>query len=153
MGQEREKETMLDNYLWDGSGRPDPEIERLERTLGRFRHNRPAPAFPKIEPRTRRLGWHSAFVLSAWTPRLAAAMLVVLGIGCGLWLSHSSRTLPTARHGWDVEVTPASQQQESGGAGVAGQKGRLELGETLETDIVKTQGNDGLYLIDFPRPN
>jgi hypothetical protein len=26
-----------DDYLWDGSGKPDPEVERLERLLGRFR--------------------------------------------------------------------------------------------------------------------
>jgi hypothetical protein len=133
MGQEHEKEMVLNDYLWDGSGQPDPEIQRLEHALGRFQHNGPAPSFPKIEPRTLRLGWHPDF-LSAMMPRLAAAMLVILATGCGLWLSHSSRTLPSARYGWDVEVTPASQQQESGLAGVAGQKGRLELGETLETD-------------------
>jgi hypothetical protein len=142
MGQEHEKETTLNDYLWDGSGQPDPEIQRLEHALGRFRHNRPAPAFPKIEPRTRRLGWRSAFVLSAWTPRLAAAMLATLAIGSGLWLSNSSRTLPTAPAGWDVELTPTSQQPERGGAGVVRQKGRLELGEALETDARSTASID-----------
>jgi hypothetical protein len=29
---------MSDDYLWDKSGKPDPEIERLERTLARFGH-------------------------------------------------------------------------------------------------------------------
>ena len=43
MAQEREQRTTHDNYLWDGSGQPDPEIQRLEHALGRFRHNRPAP--------------------------------------------------------------------------------------------------------------
>ncbi len=27
---------MKDNYLWDGSGEPDPEIQKLETALGRF---------------------------------------------------------------------------------------------------------------------
>ena len=30
-------ETMKDDYLWDPSGPPDPEVERLERMLGRLR--------------------------------------------------------------------------------------------------------------------
>jgi hypothetical protein len=26
------------DYLWDGTGAPDPEVEQLERLLGRYRH-------------------------------------------------------------------------------------------------------------------
>ncbi len=36
---------MKDDYLWDGSGEPDPEVQKLETALGRYRHNKPAPAF------------------------------------------------------------------------------------------------------------
>jgi len=45
---------MSEEYLWDRSGPPDPEIERLERTLGplRYRHraevNRETPQRPRI---------------------------------------------------------------------------------------------------------
>src|SRR6266851_723163 len=39
---------MKDDYLWDGSGEPDPEIQKLETALGRFRHNQPAPAFDQL---------------------------------------------------------------------------------------------------------
>ena len=45
---------MSEEYLWDRSGPPDPEIERLERTLGplRYRHrgevNREMPKRPRI---------------------------------------------------------------------------------------------------------
>jgi len=39
-----------DDYLWDGSGEPDPEIQRLETLLGRFQHDLPAPVFPDIAP-------------------------------------------------------------------------------------------------------
>ena len=28
---------MNDDYLWDGSGTPDPDVQRLERLLGRLR--------------------------------------------------------------------------------------------------------------------
>ena len=41
---------MTDDYLWDGSGEPDPEVERLERLLGEFRSSRPAPELPSGRP-------------------------------------------------------------------------------------------------------
>ena len=31
-----EGKIMNEDYLWDGSGEPDPEIQKLENTLGRF---------------------------------------------------------------------------------------------------------------------
>ena len=38
---------MSDDYLWDGSGTPEPDVQRLEALLGRLRASRPeAPAFP-----------------------------------------------------------------------------------------------------------
>ena len=39
-----------------------------------------------------------------------------------------------ARDGWDVQVTPASQESETGGP--VGKNTRLKLGESLETDAV-----------------
>ena len=34
---------MRNDYLWDGSGEPDPEVQRLERVLSEFRSDCPAP--------------------------------------------------------------------------------------------------------------
>ncbi len=47
---------MNDGYLWDRSGAPDPEVERLERVLTplRYRHR---------EPRPMRAGWAVAAVV------------------------------------------------------------------------------------------
>src|SRR5438445_749079 len=39
---------MIDDYLWDGSGEPDPQVQKLETVLGRYRHNQPARAFDQI---------------------------------------------------------------------------------------------------------
>ncbi len=50
----------MSDYLWDKSGKPDPEIEQLERTLGKLGYRAPQPR--------RRL----------WIPLLAAAALLVL---------------------------------------------------------------------------
>jgi hypothetical protein len=136
MAQQHDERTTHDDYLWDASGQPDPEVQRLERALGRFRHNAPLPAFPQIEPPARRAGWWSEMVLGAWTPRFAAAMLVVSAIGCGLWLLYSTRTPAPAANGWHVEVTAASQHPEGGSATPAAKNSRLQLGEALETDAV-----------------
>ncbi len=66
---------MSDDYLWDRSGEPDPEIEQLERTLGQLRHQPKALVLPVA--RTRR----------AFFPALAAAAVVLIVLSGGLWLS------------------------------------------------------------------
>jgi hypothetical protein len=135
MANEHDNRVTQDDYLWDGFGRPDPEIQYMERALGRFRHNRRAPTFAQIELPARRLRWWSEIATSAWTPRFAAVLLVVSAIGSGLWLARSPSTPVVSRDGWDVEVTSASQHSENGDA-TAGRNTRLELGESLETDAL-----------------
>lgn len=39
-----------DDYLWDGTGEADPDVERLEGLLGRYRTTRPAPELPAAAP-------------------------------------------------------------------------------------------------------
>ena len=59
---------MDDRYLWDRSGPADPDVERLEKHLGRFRQERRPLRLP--EPRR------------AWTrPVLAAAAVLLAGVG------------------------------------------------------------------------
>lgn len=58
---------MNDDYLWDKSGEPDPEIERLETLLARYRAPRAAPAV------LGRRGWKHALLI-------AASLVVVLGV-------------------------------------------------------------------------
>jgi hypothetical protein len=124
---------MNDDYLWDGSGRPDPKIQRLERALARFRHNLATPPFPQIELPTRRQRWLSKIAANVLAPRFAAALLVVFAIGSSLWLARWPPAPAIARDGWDVEVTPVSEKSENAAA-TAGKSTRLELGESLETD-------------------
>src|ERR1700720_1340395 len=108
MANEHDNRVTQDDYLWDGFGRPDPEIQHLERALGRFRHNRPTPTFAQIELPARRLRWWSEIAASAWTPRFAAVLLVVSAIGLGLWLARSPRTPVFFPGGWGVGRTLAS---------------------------------------------
>jgi hypothetical protein len=69
---------MKDDYLWDGSGEPDPEIERLEKVLSRYRYQ-PKPmgaAFDQqLLPRRARF----------W-PKLAVAAAIILMVLAGVWI-------------------------------------------------------------------
>src|SRR5207253_6498970 len=66
----REGGFMSDDYLWDGSGEPDPEVERLERLLERFKHERPVPELA----RTVRAGAGRPRRLVPWLAAAAAAL-------------------------------------------------------------------------------
>ena len=61
---------MRHDYLWDGSGEPDPEVQRLERLLSGFRSDHTAP---ELRPRPR----------PRWSAIAAAAALVA----AGAWLT------------------------------------------------------------------
>jgi hypothetical protein len=70
------------DYLWDKTGEPDPEIQQLEEVLGTLRYQ-PRP----LEiPAGLRVGRERNFFRSS-TPRLAiAATIAMLLLGLGLWL-------------------------------------------------------------------
>jgi hypothetical protein len=72
---------MNDDYLWDKSSEPDPEIKQLEKTLGRLRYKRPPEPLPLPMP-TR------SWLRPSFSPVLAiAATLVILLLAGSLWLS------------------------------------------------------------------
>jgi len=144
----------MSDYLWDKSGEPDPEVERLELMLARFRHNRPVPDFPE------RLGFWDR-VRAAWPvrpvgpvgfvrpgmqqwslPRFAAVAAVAL-LTLGAWLfvrqpsvvGPQSPALPAlpASPSWNVARAAG---EPTIGARRMGETGRLAVGQTLETDAV-----------------
>jgi hypothetical protein len=106
---------MNDDYLWDRSGAPDPEIERLEEVLAplRYRHRAEVVRMPKPS----RAPW-----------AMAAAAAVVLG-AVGL----SQFAVPTAQDSaWQVAGTNVRRGQvlRTGDAGVrleADAVGRVDL--------------------------
>lgn len=98
-----------DRYLWDRSGAPDPETERLEELLGRFRHDGPPLAWKRRRP----------------APRLlAVAAVLALAAAGAIFLAR-------AGGGWSVRSVSGSPAVES--AAIPG-SGRLAAGELLETD-------------------
>src|SRR5262249_22621864 len=113
------------------SGEPDPEIQKLESALSKFRHQRPAPEFPEIslaakEPRT--AWWRSLWPVTG--PRFAdAAVLAVIVAGFILFWPQTARVAPT---GWDV--TQVAGEPRVAGSAISKGAENLGVGQVLETD-------------------
>ena len=86
---------MNDDYLWDKTGEPDPQIQQLEEILGTFRYQPKALEIPEDLPVP---GRRSYFPLLA----IAAGLLLAIFAG-GLWLSTRSRGEAPAH---EVKLTP-----------------------------------------------
>jgi hypothetical protein len=113
-----------DRYLWDGSGREDPDVARLEALLRPLGHRRPLADLPRrdlpvVAPHRRRA---SAFAVVRTTLAAAAALM----LGFGLWFASSA-----FREGWDVITLDG--QPVVDGVSVAGE-GLLRRGGSLVTD-------------------
>jgi hypothetical protein len=119
-----------DGYLWDGSGEPNPEIQRLEALLGGFRHDRPAPAFPELA-----LGRRWAFFPRRMRlfPTLTTAAAVVV-IVAAAFLVYGRKPAPVTVAGWDVSRLAGTPR--IGRKNISGKEGtsRLGVGQMLETD-------------------
>ncbi len=116
-------------YLWDRSGEPDPEVQKLESLLGQFRYDHPTPALPQIAEARR---W-SFFPRLRLFPALAAATAILVLAGGIAFMIHGTSTTPIGGQGWEVS--------RLAGAPRIGQKairtdqlGRLGVGQVLETD-------------------
>ena len=107
---------MEDDYLWDPSGTPDPEVQRLEALLGRLRSVPPLPQLPETPVR-----WWSLRYL---TPMLAAAAAIIVMIGVA-W--------KTTRGSASWEVASMAGQPRIGSTALAG-NGRIAVGQMLVTD-------------------
>jgi hypothetical protein len=123
---------MKDDYLWDGSGEPDPDVQKLEKTLGRCRHDRPAPSFEQVQVvrpeknRPRSLRFRLSFAFGA-----AAAILLVAAIAY-FYL----RPKPISNFGpaWEVARLEGAPQVGSKSMGANSGLEKLGVGQTLVTD-------------------
>ncbi len=109
----------VSQYLWDGTGEPDPEVARLEELLEPLRTRRPLPALPprRIARRLLAVGFKGLSAAAALLLVAAAAWLVYVTRG-GAWSVHR------------VAGTPVVDGQ------AIGDGGRLGVGEWLVTDAV-----------------
>ncbi|PYX67676.1 MAG: hypothetical protein DMG78_27195, partial [Acidobacteria bacterium] len=123
---------MKDDYLWDGSGEPDPEVQKLETVLGRYRHNQPAPDFDQIAQThtVKRPGnsfnWRRKYQLSA-----VAASLLLAATAFLFMRQRSSRNLGPS---WDVARLEGAPRVGWHFLGEKSGPGKLGIGQTLVTD-------------------
>lgn len=106
------------DYLWDRTGEPDPDVVRLEQLLGSLRLQRPAPAFPPKRTATRR-----AFAVAMRSLTAAAVLLLVAAT---VWFALGMR-----RSTWSVQRVAGMPVVD--GQTISGD-GRLGIGEWLVTD-------------------
>jgi hypothetical protein len=123
MDMKNEPQVTSDDYLWDGSGKPYPEIQKLDGLLGKFRYDSPAPVFPEIIPRRHRIRWIPIFAAAT------AAAVVVVTI-----LTHERKSVPIVVAGWSVSGVTGTPRVGTRAIRVNEGAGRLGVGQVLETD-------------------
>jgi hypothetical protein len=79
---------MNDNYLWDRTGEPDPEIQKLEELLGELRYQ-PRPLHI---PDNITIGRKRSF----FVPMTIAAAIIMIAILSALWFQFSRKPGRTA---------------------------------------------------------
>ncbi|HET7695984.1 MAG TPA: hypothetical protein VFK57_09780 [Vicinamibacterales bacterium] len=107
------------DYLWDGSGEPDPGVVRLEQLLARYRHRGTPPSLPRRETSPRRFAAQAALQILV----TAASLLLV---AAAAWFAHAVRPA-----GWTVQSLAGAPTVA--GAPIDG-PARLPVGETMITD-------------------
>lgn len=121
---------MNNDYLWDGSGKPDPEVENLEKTLGRFRHTRAAPQFPEIIPGKARkrpaFTWPSLIF-----PRFVFATGAIVLLSISIWFTYR---LSRDARGQEKFAVIGLQGSPKVGMKIVTNEGHLSVGQSLTTD-------------------
>jgi hypothetical protein len=121
---------MKNDYLWDGSGEPDPELQRIEKSLARFRHSGETPDFSAALHRKQS---PFAFLTSGWTPRVAAATLFIVALTASVWFLHLSPLQISDTPAWDV--ARLSGTPRVGNFSLASDsKAQLRVGQLMVTD-------------------
>jgi len=124
---------MKSDYLWDGSGVPDPELERIEKALGQFRSSADAPSFESLE-RGFELHRSQGTIGGARWMRFAAASLVATGVAAGLALLFLRGPSVPVPAGWDVARVEGAPVVGSSPVEAGRERAQLRVGETLVTD-------------------
>jgi hypothetical protein len=144
----------MSDYLWDKSGGPDAEVERLEELLGEFRHRpRPLELPPEIIGRDDARTRASRAYSPAWLAVAAALLFVVLagalvvlrrGAGTGVGRPEQNETASqgsrsTTPHD-SRSMTPHDSPRQSASPQVAAT--RNDVGARGESESVKRDERD-----------
>jgi hypothetical protein len=130
----REKEKLMnENYLWDASGTPDPEIQRLESLLADFRGVEHELAFPS-ELVASHSKFRGVFVHLVSLPRLAAAAAILIAAGLTLFFTLRPKTAPDTGPAW--EVANIQGEPQIGVKAIAANQApsKIHVGQTIITN-------------------
>ena len=130
---QKKQSTANDAYLWDATGTPDTEIQRLEAVLADFRYkDRPfvlPAASPEISHRT------PGVLLRFPRPvRLAAAAVVLLSLSLGAYFILRRMNPAEVGPGWNVSSLEGAPQIGSQTVAAGSGKVKLRVGDTLTTN-------------------
>jgi hypothetical protein len=131
---EHEKEKMMTNdYLWDGSGTPDPQIQRFESLLTEFRYSdRPLvlPADTSATPNR----FRGLLIQIPWLPRLAAAAVLIFALAASVFFSLIPAHSPATPGSLDVTCLQGELQVGTTYITADHANTKLQVGQTLETN-------------------
>lgn len=96
---------MNDDYLWDKTGEPDPQVKKLEEILGTLRYQPKPLELPKDLPQPRKRNYF---------PWLAIAASLLLAILAGaFWLSTRTRNEAPPREARVLAPSPIEEKKSS----------------------------------------
>ena len=126
---------MNELYLWDGSGKPDPEVHRLESLLAQFSHREIPLRLPQPQKAPAKPGYfHGLLLQFPWLPRFAAVAVVLLAlIAGGILCFYPTRVSPSGR-GWEVARLDGTPQIGTRFITAGQAAANLRVGQTLETN-------------------
>jgi FecR-like protein len=126
---------MKDDYLWDGSGEPHAEVQKLENLLGRYRHDQPAPAFDEVfdQLAEKQPVQHRWSFLSRLSFQLVAAAAVLL-IGVATFLVIRSWQARNSGPAWEIARIEGAPRVGWHSLGTSSETAKLKVGQTLVTD-------------------
>jgi hypothetical protein len=129
-----ENEKMIsENYLWDASGTPDPEIQRLESLLADFRHAGSPLALPAEMPAAPgKLRGVLLYMTSL--PRLVAAATILLALGITVFLYPRPKHTPDPGPAWDVSNLQGAPQIGTKTIAANQTAAKLHVGQTIITN-------------------
>jgi hypothetical protein len=129
-----EQEKMMnDDYLWDASGAPDPEIQRLESLLSDFRQAGRALVLPTEMPVAPRK-FRDVLVHVLSLPRLAAAATILIALGVTLFFFLRPKPAPETGPAWEVANLQGAPQIGTKAIAPNQESAKLHVGQTIVTN-------------------
>lgn len=123
-----EPEETITPYLWDGSGAPDPEVEKLEGLLGAFRYDGSARTIPQLEKPPARARTVKLFPAFASVLGIAALAVVLVAV----WM-RGRHTVPVPGPGWEISNVHGTLLLGKVTLSTGPSPHRLGVGQVLET--------------------